>query len=211
MRLISLLFFSAVSIYSVTAQNCVADYGTPVGGPACCGQPWYADDTHICPDSAPKCLDYVFDQHWGHCEPINCAANYGTPLNGPVCCGQTGTGVVTSTSIVCPGAYPICNDYVFQKQWGFCQRALCCPPGYIEIGTTCIQNACTVGETTIGFQENGLPVCMTIPPHCSGENCWLSGGLPGCVTSQGCVANSGTQYNVPDVAIHPQVSGLCLL
>ena len=59
-------------------QRCAADHGkdTP-----CCGQP-SAPGTHVqpayqCPADKPKCVDYVYDHHWGHCTG-------GTPPNPPV-------------------------------------------------------------------------------------------------------------------------------
>ncbi len=47
--------------------QCAADYGT---SRPCCGQPGN-DVSHQwqCPSNQPICTDYVYDQHWGHCQP----------------------------------------------------------------------------------------------------------------------------------------------
>lgn len=69
--------------YSVTAggggdgQSCAADHGkdTP-----CCGQPsapgTKVDPRYQCPASAPTCIGYVYEGHWGHCSGRTPPANH---------------------------------------------------------------------------------------------------------------------------------------
>jgi hypothetical protein len=43
---------------------CAANHGTNV---ACCGQPGNVTTQYQCPSSLPTCVQYVYNQHWGHC------------------------------------------------------------------------------------------------------------------------------------------------
>lgn len=52
--------------------DCVADYGTEVGDPVCCGQSGNISSTditgnYVCPENAPVCEGYVLNKDYGRC------------------------------------------------------------------------------------------------------------------------------------------------
>lgn len=53
------------SAVSAGNQQCAADHGKT---DPCCSQPGeQVVPQYVCPASAPICVDYVYNQHWGHC------------------------------------------------------------------------------------------------------------------------------------------------
>ena len=49
-------------------ESCAADFGTPVGAKACCGQPGRVTEPEfICPSWVPQCVEYREGRHWGKC------------------------------------------------------------------------------------------------------------------------------------------------
>ena len=51
-----------------TSIKCVADNGTAVGEPLCCGQTGVVQDTKFnCPSEYPHCIGYKCGESWGKC------------------------------------------------------------------------------------------------------------------------------------------------
>ena len=53
-----------------TPSQCIANYGTNVGDPLCCGQKGilqYFASKYVCPSSAPTCSNYVCGKSYGTC------------------------------------------------------------------------------------------------------------------------------------------------
>ena len=53
-----------------SVSKCIADYGTNIGDPLCCGQPGvlqYSAHKYICPQSAPTCSKYKCGETYGTC------------------------------------------------------------------------------------------------------------------------------------------------
>ena len=95
--------------------QCAADYGTPIGGALCCGQPGTIQNTqYICTSETPFCEGMVHDPGvsitYGLCTSPQCYADYGTAKWGDLCCGQPGS--VSDTQYVCPAEAPVCQGAV---------------------------------------------------------------------------------------------------
>jgi len=57
-------------VIAETKVQCVADYGTPVGGAVCCNQPGVVGGDaadKVCGETTPVCSGYVINNHFGVC------------------------------------------------------------------------------------------------------------------------------------------------
>jgi hypothetical protein len=53
--------------WSMLSKACSANYGTPVGGPVCCGQLGVAGYDHSCPQDKPQCVGFIQGSMMGEC------------------------------------------------------------------------------------------------------------------------------------------------
>ena len=54
---------------SSTDIKCVADNGSKIGDPLCCGQTGVVQNTNnLCPSEYPKCIGYECGNSWGKCK-----------------------------------------------------------------------------------------------------------------------------------------------
>ena len=66
--LLQYLLLLCGALASADPNACAADYGTPLNGPVCCGQPGVVkQEASICPKDLPKCVGYEYRKHMGTC------------------------------------------------------------------------------------------------------------------------------------------------
>ncbi len=85
--------------------------------------PDMTDPKYQCPSDLPLCEDYEYTKKWGTCTST-CSRNH----DGTVSNGQSppeGSDDLTKPEYQCPEELPVCENYVYNQNWGKCVEKKC--------------------------------------------------------------------------------------